>query len=253
MAIVVFIGLFWRRMGAPFLGTCLSLLSVIFLALTFAKSAMTLMPAVLALGWLLTRSSASWWRALLVFGPLAALLAATVGTVLVPSLSSAVAAILGNASFTGRTEIWDFAIDNILKRPVTGYGYGAFWDSVFYGGGSDAESWVNSIKSAHNGYLSVALDLGLPGLGLVLWWYLLKPFRDLQASTPTPGMPPLTLLLVRMWLFVMLLTVFETALYLPVPPNGLSFFVALSVFGLRYLTCAAVATETSTHSHHRAG
>lgn len=242
MATFVFVGLFCRRAGYPILGTTLALTSAVFLAFTFAKSASVLMPSVLMLSWLCTLSAVWWWRAALVVAPLTLLLAGTVGTVLVPSIEAAVAAVLKDASFTGRTEIWQFALDNIVKRPLTGYGYGAFWESVFYGGGGEGESWVNSIRSAHNGYLSVALDIGVPGLALTVWWYVLAPLRDLQSHAGGREIDPLAMLFLRIWLFVLLLTVFETNLY--VPTNGLSFFIALSVFGLRYLAGRPVIAGT---------
>lgn len=233
MALFVFVGLFCRRVGYPVLGTILALASIVFLGFTFAKSSTALVPAVLVLTWLCTLSASVWWRAALVVVPLALLLAGTVGTVLAPPIADLVAGILKDTSFTGRTEIWQFAIDNIAKRPLTGYGYGAFWESVFYGGGGDGASWVNAIKSAHNGYLSVTLDIGLPGLALTIWWYVLGPLGDLQRHPGGGKVSPLALLFLRTWLFVLLLTVFETALY--VPTNGLSFFIAMAVFGLRYL------------------
>lgn len=241
MALFVFIGLFCRRVGYPILGTILALAALVFLAFTFAKSSTALMPAVLVLAWLCALSASAWWRAILVVGPLALLLAGTVGTVLFPPVADLVAAVLKDTSFTGRTEIWQFAIDNIAKRPLTGYGYGAFWESVFYGGGGDGASWVNAIKSAHNGYLSVALDIGLPGLALTVWWYLFGPLRDLQRHPGGGDIAPLALLFLRIWLFVLLLTVFETALY--VPTNGLSFFIAMAVFGLRFLAHHPVVGE----------
>ena len=242
MATFVFLGLFCRRVGYPVLGTTLAITSAIFLAFTFAKSSSMLMPAVLILSWLCTLSAAWWWRGALVVGPLALLLAGTVGTLLVPFIEAIVATVLKDTSFTGRTEIWQFALDNIAKRPITGYGYGAFWESVFYGGGGDGSSWVNAIKSAHNGYLSVALDIGLPGLALTAWWYVLAPLRDLQRHAGGREIDPLALLFLRIWLFVLLLTVFETNLY--VPTNGLSFFIALAVFGLRYLAGHPVVDGT---------
>ncbi|KQP49002.1 MULTISPECIES: O-antigen ligase [unclassified Methylobacterium] len=230
MAIFVFVGLFCRSVGYRILGTALAVAAAVFLAFTAAKSSSALMPTVLVLSWLCTLSGAGWWRAAVIVGPVALLLAGTVGTVLVPSIEAVVASVLGSASFTGRTEIWGFALDNIARRPITGYGYGAFWESVFYGGGGEGASWVNAIKSAHNGYLSVALDIGLPGLALTLWWLVLAPLRDLQARGR--GIDPLGMLFLRLWLFVLTITVFETALY--VPTNGLSFLIALSAFGLRY-------------------
>jgi hypothetical protein len=58
-------------------------------------------------------------------------------------------------SFSGRTQIWQWAIEGISESPYFGYGT-AFWQSV---GG-----WN---KSGHNGFLDVALFAGVPtALGL---------------------------------------------------------------------------------------
>jgi exopolysaccharide production protein ExoQ len=76
-------------------------------------------------------------------------------------------AILGtfgkDATLTGRKELWQFLIDMALRRPLLGYGYGAFW-----GVGSASEevwkafSW--SPPNAHNGYIDTWLNIGLIGL-----------------------------------------------------------------------------------------
>jgi O-antigen ligase len=66
-----------------------------------------------------------------------------------------VTTVLGrDPTLTKRTVIWAFALQMIEARPVLGYGYGVFWDSV----GS-----VARVVNAHNGYLTVILDVGLLG------------------------------------------------------------------------------------------
>lgn len=68
--------------------------------------------------------------------------------------------ILGREpTLTNRTVIWAFAFQMIEARPLLGYGYGVFWDSV----GS-----ILGVVNAHNGYLTVVLDLGLIGAVLLL-------------------------------------------------------------------------------------
>jgi O-antigen ligase len=79
------------------------------------------------------------------------------------------AELLGKSSdLSGRTEIWEFAATMVEHRPWLGYGYKVFWL------GADAPAaafWKASrdfVPHAHNGFLELALDLGLIGLGLSL-------------------------------------------------------------------------------------
>lgn len=236
MAVFAFVGLFWARTGRPVLGAGLALLAGVFLALTNSKTAMVLAPMVLALTWLCTLSPATAWRRLVLLGPLALLAAATIGSVLVPALGGLAAAVIGDQTFTGRTEIWQFAADNIARRPLTGHGYGAFWETVFYGGGADAATWVNQATDAHNGYLNTALETGYPGLALTVWWFVLAPVSDLQRRAGGRRLDPLALLFLRIWLFGILAASFETILYHAT--SGLFFLMTASVFGLRCLACA---------------
>jgi exopolysaccharide production protein ExoQ len=71
-------------------------------------------------------------------------------------------------TLTGRTGIWTAVIDSIVKRPLLGYGYQAFWLGLE--GESYrvilAVSWV--LAQAQSGFLDVTLELGLAGLALVL-------------------------------------------------------------------------------------
>ncbi len=97
------------------------------------------------------------------FGAVAAMLMAAIAY---PSL---VLSLIGRSEgFSGRAQIWSAISASILRRPLGGYGFDAFWSllqdeasRVFASAG-----WV--VTSAHNGFLNVALELGLVGLVLVL-------------------------------------------------------------------------------------
>jgi O-antigen ligase len=109
-------------------------------------------------------------RVLLVSGSaIAALALAVIASMYFPSI----ALILGrDASLTGRTAIWQQVWIAVLKHPVLGYGFAAFWQ------GMKGESY-NVILAlrfvifhAHNGFLEIWLELGAAGLFLFALSYL---------------------------------------------------------------------------------
>jgi O-antigen ligase len=75
-------------------------------------------------------------------------------------------------TLTGRTGIYTTVFDSILRSPILGYGYGAFWKF-------DPESfriairlkWMN-IGYAENGFLELALQLGIVGVLVVLAMFI---------------------------------------------------------------------------------
>jgi exopolysaccharide production protein ExoQ len=91
------------------------------------------------------------------------------------SILSAVLAATGrDLTFSGRTTIWRYLLEAISMQPVLGYGYDAFWQS---GQGFHVFMAVRSTMRfmgsyAHNGYLDVALQLGLLGLVLLLYSFV---------------------------------------------------------------------------------
>ncbi len=77
-------------------------------------------------------------------------------------------------TLTGRQDFWSGAITLILERPYTGYGFnveGKIWeDPRFYD--PKLTLWSGSSKtSLHNGYISIAVGLGV--VGLVIWVIIL--------------------------------------------------------------------------------
>lgn len=77
-------------------------------------------------------------------------------------------AVFKDATFTGRTFIWEFTWNHILARPWLGYGYQGFWNI-----GADSPrfkadmSFIANLLHSHNGYLQVWLELGIGGLFLL--------------------------------------------------------------------------------------
>ena len=69
-----------------------------------------------------------------------------------------------DATLTGRTDIWMILSRQIAEDPWLGYGYKAFW-SVEEG----PVYWVRAgtswpVPTAHNGWIEVALAIGIPGM-----------------------------------------------------------------------------------------
>jgi exopolysaccharide production protein ExoQ len=80
-------------------------------------------------------------------------------------------------TLSGRTVIWDAVLRSVLKRPILGWGYGAFWQG-FTGESGKVLLLVHfAIAQSQNGPLEVLLGLGGVGLGLVLLTFL-QGFRD---------------------------------------------------------------------------
>jgi exopolysaccharide production protein ExoQ len=69
--------------------------------------------------------------------------------------------------WSGRSQIWQPMIVSYLERPFSGTGYGAFWANTAGGIGEDS-SRLAGITQGHNGYLDLAVQVGLPGLILML-------------------------------------------------------------------------------------
>jgi len=137
--------------------------------------------------------------------------------------------------WTGRTDIWQFAIDNIRVRPLFGHGFGAFWETPFtYFQPIVEGSEVAFASHSHNGFLDLALTIGIPGLALALIWTLVLPLRDFQRCKESGADPELTALFLRIWMFGVLACGFESLLFDRGNPTWFTMLAAM--FGLRYLS-----------------
>ena len=76
-------------------------------------------------------------------------------------------AIIGTSgkdlTLNGRTDLWEPVLNQILKRPLFGYGYAAFWTSSFASNIRLTYEWASN---SHNGFFEIMLDLGIVGFSI---------------------------------------------------------------------------------------
>ncbi|AOO79978.1 O-antigen ligase family protein [Bosea vaviloviae] len=233
MVVFVLIGIFVTT-TSPRLGWALAGLATVFLFFTGSKTSMGLGPFVVLVGLACARIRSLWLRALLALGPLALLLTATIGSVLFKSIDTALQALSPGQTFTGRTEIWKFALDRLWNRPILGYGFEGFWrsDYVMFADIGEGETGIaQGMVHGHSGYVDLAIGLGVPGLMLGLIVLILLPLRDHHRVLPTPENKALAELFFRIWLFCVYSACLESFFFRRADPVW--FALLVSVIGLR--------------------
>jgi O-antigen ligase len=186
-----------------------------------------------AIAFLVDRARSLPAKAWAAFGPLALLSFLTVGSIVSETARSLLGALPVDVTFTGRTEIWSFAIDALAAHPWKGQGFEAFWysDAVRFGA-EDSTRWMVEVATSHNSYVDLALTIGLPGLGLVVLALLVAPLRDFHRTLDTGHNKEFARFFLVLWLFALYLGTFEAFFLSKV--NPMWFVLALAVCGLRY-------------------
>lgn len=169
-------------------GACVFLLVIALLLMTQSKTSIALLPLSIVFAVVIKAASGRgrFWFALMMCFILASVLTATLPLGLVSPLAI-IDDLYGDVTFTGRTRIWAFMVDQIERYFWTGAGYGSFW------GIGDLSPNLRSnvplitvVGQAHNGYLDVAVTIGVIGLVLALA-LVLAAFRRLFAISADPG------------------------------------------------------------------
>ncbi|GEP02394.1 O-antigen ligase family protein [Methylobacterium oxalidis] len=235
MVILILVGLYVAATASRFYGWTIVVLSAIFLVGAGSKTAMATLPVILVVTSLCQVVRGRVLRVLLLVAPILAFSVISIGSVFIPPVKEVLEALLKDATFTGRSEIWQFAVENILNRPLQGWGYGAFWltERTMYGSAT-ISTWVNSARHAHNAFLDSALTTGFPGLVLALLAYVYGPLRDLNRIAADRPLDPTTMLFLRLWFFAMISASFESVLFNGNNPTCC--MVMLAIFGLRMRT-----------------
>lgn len=233
MAGFVIVGFFCIRSGMIFFGGAAMIAALGFLAASHGKSATGLIFVAFALGWMASGRRSLWAKVCIALLPLALLNFLSVGSV----VSEGARAVLGllpiDTTFTGRTEIWEFAIASIVDRPVTGYGYQAFWGSEIVRSQSDkGADWAVLAATSHNSYVDLALTIGLPGLLFIVIGFIVLPLVDYHHTRREGGNAALADFGLFLWLFSIYFGSFEAIIFARAEPAW--FTLALSVCILRY-------------------
>ncbi len=99
-------------------------------------------------------------------------------------------------TLSGRTELWALLGEEILHRPMLGWGWNAYWGGWF---SPNHEIWVSAPwlpPSSHNALLEYTLELGIVGTGIFLALVVRAIGRSTHflRRTPRGGMFPLGML-----------------------------------------------------------
>ena len=136
-------------------------------------------------------------RILAIAGLASALIVLPMSYLLFQNFDKATALLGRDASLTGRVGIWQLALSSIGKNPIRGYGYSAFWEADSQAAIRIREELHWAVPHAHNGYIDLALGLGLAGLLLFAGSYLIAARRAidcLRRSVEREAMWPLVYL-----------------------------------------------------------
>jgi exopolysaccharide production protein ExoQ len=101
--------------------------------------------------------------------------------VLAPDLSTAVPELFGkDASFSGRSDLWEYLLSERNINNILGSGYEAFWIPESHRILSMWEVFTWIPLQAHNGYIDLYLSTGYVGLGIIIImviWYFFNYFK----------------------------------------------------------------------------
>lgn len=181
MASLSFAGIMLWRLGWRASGLAVVLLAGVFVINTGSKTSAGVVPMAALVVLLPSLIGQRWLTAVGALGALALFLTFTVGIVISDDLNRIVQGVAPGTTYTGRTSLWTFVLERIAEHPWTGVGLENFWRTpamdVF-----ERPYWlawdVRSSVHAHNGYLDIALGLGLPALVYFLAVMIVRPTID---------------------------------------------------------------------------
>ncbi len=233
MTILVYVGIYLSAVGSFVMGPAIAVLAGIFLIFTGGKTSSVLCLAIYALASLVYVTRSLWLKRIICFAPLILMNLLTVGSVMSPALGTITRALPVDPTFTGRSDIWEFALAAVAEKPITGHGYAAFWDDVTARQTAKGSEWAVTAAHSHNSYLDLAVTIGLPGLLLVVLIFVWAPLRNFQETQAHNHSNALGKLFLTIWLFGLYFGTTET--FLLERQNPVWFMFALAVAGLHFL------------------
>lgn len=181
MACLSFAGLYLMRRGWRWTGLLIFAGALIFVANTGSKTTVGLVGVAMLCVALPTVIGLRFLTPLILVSSMALAAVATLGMVFIPAVGDFMQGLFPGLTYTGRTAIWSFAGEMIARRPWTGYGLDSFWTTITVERELQPidRSWdVRGIVHGHNGYLDIAVIMGLPALVFALVAFVVAPVRD---------------------------------------------------------------------------
>ena len=127
---------------------------------------------------------------------------------------SEIANVLTNPdSFTGRVAVWDVVFRYAGEHPVTGAGYGSFWQIGELSPINRLTSipWLMHTYHSHNGYFEMLVTTGIPGLIICLLAIVVVPFAKFMNLDG--GDRNIKGALYAIWIFALLFNLLETQIF----------------------------------------
>lgn len=237
MVLLIFIGIFVWRSWNRLAGFLIIVPAGIFLHFTHAKSATNLLPVVLLLSYIVPRLRSAWTAGILILAVIVLINLLTIGSVMFDPVRNLVGSLMADPTFTGRDEIWRFALDNLTSRPLFGFGFEAFWGTPdLVNAWNYLASWGYRASDAHNGYLNLAVTTGLVGLTCALSWVLVQAFFDCRRALVACADRALTMLFLQIWIFGLCVSGFESVFFRG--GSEVWLLTAVSVIGFRFQSIA---------------
>lgn len=242
MTILVYVGIYLSAAGAFVMGPAIAALAGIFLVFTGGKTSSVLCLAIYALASLAYVTPSLWLKRIICFVPLIVMNLLTVGSVMSPALGAATRMLPLDPTFTGRSDIWQFALAAVAEKPIIGHGFAAFWDDVTARQTAQGAEWATSAAHSHNSYLDLAVTIGLPGLMLVILVFVLAPLGNFQLAQAHNRSGALAKLFLTVWLFGLYYGATET--FLLERQNPIWFMFAVAAAGLHFLARFQCVAQT---------
>ncbi|GGD06272.1 O-antigen ligase family protein [Aureimonas glaciei] len=236
MAALFFGGVYLVRGGDRWRGWLIAILAGLFVYKTGSKTTAALVPmvAVLVIG---ARVFGGRVLPILILSiTMVAMALLTIGTVLSPFLDGILQAVLPGTTFTGRTDLWRFALDEMQAQQWTGWGFESFWlsDHILRAEAPFELSWdPRGIVNSHSGYLDIAIAFGWPALLPAVAMLIVLPFKDYVNSRPSPENERLADFLLMVLAFCLLTSFLESFLFKRADPVWMMTWIA--IVGLRLL------------------
>lgn len=181
MACFSFAGLYLYRRGQRAYGAIIFCAAMIFMFHTGSKTTAGLVPFSILIVVLPSLIGMRLGTPILFALAIGATALGTLGIVFLPPMKHLADIYFPDMTYTGRTTLWQFSGEMLAKRPWTGYGYESFWGTPLLLNQDQPfdRAWdIRTIVHGHDGYLDIAVLMGIPALCVAVYTFLIAPLRD---------------------------------------------------------------------------
>jgi O-antigen ligase len=245
MACFSFAGLYLFRRGRRWAGAIIFIAAMIFILNTGSKTTAGVVPFSILIVMLPGLVGMRLGTPVLFGLAIIATAVATLGIVFLPPVNHLAAAYFPDLTYTGRTTIWKFAGGMLAQRPWTGYGYESFWGSQLLLNQDQPfdRAWdVRNIVHGHDGYLDIAVIMGIPAACVAVYTFVYAPMRDYMRIPLRKENIWLGDFFMMVVLFTALNAFLESFFFHRADPVWM--FFVLAAFGLRQVSLRPISART---------